>query len=302
MKYRNDFDVVFATSSRFGTGFLGYIISKFFNKKLTLDIRDIFSDSLSSLKVFRFKVFSIIIKLIKYFEKKICNEADWLNFVSPGFLEYKHLELNSYRSEIFTNGIDEIFIKNRQNSFKRNNYNNKLIITYAGNIGFGQGLESTIPSIAKHFKNKIIFRIIGDGSAKHIIKKELSKINLSNIELYKPVSREKLIEYYNSSDVLFLQLNNISAFDKVIPSKIFDYGSFDKPILAGVSGIAKNFIEKNLPHSFVYPPGNYKKAINFIDEIMNYDFSKINNNSFVDKFNRKIIMDKMIESIAARII
>ena len=38
---------------------------------------------------------------------------------------------------------------------------------------------------------------------------------------------------------LFLQLNNIKAFENVLPSKIFDYGSYNKPILAGVSGIAK---------------------------------------------------------------
>ena len=39
-----------------------------------------------------------------------------------------------------------------------------LRITYAGNIGYGQGLEKTVINKSQYFKDKIFFQLIGDGS------------------------------------------------------------------------------------------------------------------------------------------
>ena len=50
-----------------------------------------------------------------------------------------------------------------------------------------------------------------------------------------------------STDVLFLHLNDYSAFRKVIPSKIFEYAATGKPIVAGVSGYAAEFLRHENP-------------------------------------------------------
>ena len=47
---RKNYDLIFATSSRLGTAFLSFIISKLTAKPLAIDIRDIFSDSIQSIK------------------------------------------------------------------------------------------------------------------------------------------------------------------------------------------------------------------------------------------------------------
>ncbi len=301
MIYSKNFDYIFATSSRFGTGFLGFIISKIFRKKLALDIRDIFSDSLSSISLSKSIFIKPLIKIIHKLETLICSHAHWLNFVSPGFIEYEHLNAENIKPQVYTNGIDNIFIRNSKNKNIKTNKKNCLLITYAGNIGFGQGLEKTVVKIAQHYGEKVLFKLIGDGSAIKLINNEISRLSCNNIILIKPVSRKELLNYYNISDVLFLQLNDIDVFNKVLPSKIFDYGSFDKPILAGVSGVAKSFLEENLPYSFIYEPGNHKEAIKKIDQIINFDKSKINNQSFVKKFDRKIITDQMVNSFTRKL-
>ena len=52
-KYSKSYDIIFSTSSRLGTGFLGYFLSKLLNKKFALDMRDVFSDNLKSINMFK---------------------------------------------------------------------------------------------------------------------------------------------------------------------------------------------------------------------------------------------------------
>ena len=299
---RKSYDIVFATSSRLGTGFLGFLVSKITGRPLFLDIRDIFSDNLSSLPFFKGLIGGLFIIIFKQIETRIISHAKWVNFVSPGFFSYRHI--NNLREDIhlFTNSIDDIFIKNREKTVTRK-INNKpglpLKIIYAGNIGFGQGLELIVLPLAKHFKEKIIIQLVGDGSSVNFIKNGIIEKKLTNIELIPPVNRESLLDYYNKADVFLLQLNDIPAFKKVLPSKIFDYGSFDKPMLAGVKGEAKKFIAENLPNAFLFNPGDYKSVINELYKIMNCEQTPIDNSSFVERYSRKNIMDSMLHSIIA---
>ena len=86
-----NYDCIFATSSRLGTGFLGYLISKITRKPLNLDIRDIFSDNIQSLRFFKGFIGEIFVRIFRRIEKRIICHAKWMNFVSPGFFTYRHI-------------------------------------------------------------------------------------------------------------------------------------------------------------------------------------------------------------------
>ena len=297
---RARYNCIFSTSSRLGTGVLGYVISLITKRPLSLDIRDVFSDNLRSLKFFNSFIGQILINVFRIIEKQIISHARWVNFVSPGFLNYRHIKRLNKNINLYTNGIDEIFIKNRNNTFNLREYKNKktsIIITYAGNLGLGQGLEMIVLPLASYFKNKIFIQLIGDGSSVNLIKEGIRNKGIKNIILIPPVDRSRLIDYYNNSDMFLLQLNNTSAFKKVLPSKIFDYGSFDKPILAGVKGVANSFIKKNLPHACLFEPGDVNPPIKYIESIIKNGLPSINNDDFVKKYSRSNIMDRMLQSI-----
>ncbi len=50
--------------------------------------------------------------------------------------------------------------------FTQDRKNEKIIITYAGNIGEGQGLEKIVPNMARKLGNNYEIHIIGDGGRK----------------------------------------------------------------------------------------------------------------------------------------
>ena len=300
---RKNYDTIFATSSRLGTGFLGYLVSKITRKPLFLDIRDIFSDNLSSLPFFKGIIGGTIVKLFKRIESIIISHAKWVNFVSPGFFSYPHIKKLNKKIHLFTNGIDDIFVKNRNAKAEvitKKPLQTPIKIVYAGNIGLGQGLELIVLPLATHFKEKICFQLIGDGSSVHLIEKGIAKNNLNNINLIPPVNRNELLHYYNNADIFFLQLNDVPAFKKVLPSKIFDYGSFDKPMLGGVQGVANDFIKENFPDAFLFKPGDVNSVIRYIDSILINGFPSINNDQFIEKFSRNNIMSSMLESMLSK--
>ena len=286
-------DLVFASSSRLFTAFLGYKIAKKSKAPLFLDIRDIFVDTMSDvLKPSVFK--SIIISFLKYIENKTFNYANHINLISEGFKEYFSKFKNKSFS-FFSNGIDNEFLKNDNSLNQIKNGNTKLIV-YAGNIGEGQGLDKIVPQAAKKLGNNFTFLIYGDGGAKNKLQKEIDNLKVENVILKDPVSRFELKSIYNSADYLFLHLNDYSAFKKVLPSKIFELATYPKTIIAGVSGYSAGFIKKEVPNSYVFNPCDIRSLVGFLEN------DKTSSNFDRDRFKTKFSRSTINKQLSANII
>lgn len=135
--------------------------------------------------------------------------------------------------------------------------------------------------------------IIGDGGRKNALIQNLNGIK--NVKLFNPVNRAKLLEIYKNSDILFLHLNDYEAFKKVLPSKVFEYATTNKFIIAGVGGYAKEFIEENISDTIVFEPCNVNDFLEKFKKVKKID--NINRMSFVEKFKRENIMAKMAKEV-----
>lgn len=290
VKKREKYDVIYATSSRLMTAFLGSLIANKQKAKVYLDIRDIFTDTLES--VFAKSKLRYVIPIFRKIEKYTINSATHINLVSKGFENYFKNINNNIPYSFYTNGIDDVFL---EYDFTQDKKSEKTIITYAGNIGEGQGLEKIIPEMAKKLGIDYEIHIIGDGGRKTALMENLKEIH--NVKLFEPVNRSKLLEVYKNSDILFLHLNDYEAFKKVLPSKLFEYATTNKFIIAGVGGYAKEFIEDNISDVIVFNPCDVK---DFYEKFKNIEnFEEINRSSFVEKFKRENIMNNMSKEVYA---
>ncbi len=284
-----EYDLVYASSSRLFTAYLGYRIAKEKNIPLYLDIRDIFVDTIRDVFSNPF-IKSAVLPFMSYIESKTFNYASHINLISGGFKDY----FNKYRSPNYTeysNGIDPVFL-DAVKTVMGYNMSTKTIV-YAGNIGEGQGLHRIVPVAAKELGAGFKFKIIGDGGAKGKLIEALNGI--SNVELLPPVGRELLIKEYNNADFLFMHLNDYDAFKKVLPSKVFELGVFPKPLIAGVNGFSRQFVEDNLPGSILVEPCNGKELAR---KVLEYKFeNNINRTEFTNLYKRVAINNKMAESI-----
>lgn len=288
----NQYDLVFATSSRIFTAFLGARISKKKQIPLYLDIRDLFSDTIS--EVFSLRMGSILKPILLMIERFTFTSAKKINLVSEGFLAYFKKYYPQIPLSFFTNGIDKEFIRMSNTQDVVNKNKTRIKVLYAGNVGKGQGLHKIIPEMAQRLKGRVLFKIIGGGGMIEKLNFKVQKSKLDNVSIALPVGRDILINEYLKADVLFLHLNDYDAFKKVLPSKLFEYAAINKPILAGVSGHCADFIRAEIDNCEIFEPANIEDAINKFNKL---NFLTERRSKFIEKFERRKIMDKMAKDI-----
>ena len=93
---------------------------------------------------------------------------------------------------------------------------------------------------------------------------------------------------------MFLHLNDYDAFKKVLPSKVFELGAFDKPVIAGVAGYANRFIEENLSNKILFLPGDVDSMVRQIKE---FNYASNFRIDFINKYKRSSIDNEMSRSI-----
>ena len=140
------------------------------------------------------------------------------------------------------------------------------------------------------------FRLIGDGSAlKLLINNDIFN-QQNNIEVLKPILRDKLLNEYQKADILFLHLNDYKAFQKVLPSKIFEYASTGKPIIAGVSGYAAKFLNENIKGVEIFNPCDVDSMKAGLKKLLNGP-RVIERGDFCLQYSRKKIMQNLAKDI-----
>ena len=297
---KRDFDFVFATSSRLMTALLGAGIARWKMIPLYLDIRDIFVDTIGDIfpkvaTIFFVPIFSLL-------ERFTIGSATHINLVSPGFGEYFKRKYPSKHPTYFMNGIDEEFLvesfvgENLNVSRKTNNA--PLRILYAGNIGEGQGLHKIIPILAMELGEQVEIRVIGSGGRVKQLRLALDSLGVNNVEIFPPMALSDLIQEYQDANILFLHLNDYSAFKKVLPSKIFEYAALGKPILAGVSGYAAEFLRQEVLNCAVFPPCNADGAIEALSKL---SIENTKRDKFIKKYMRENIMYLFAEDMVSRL-
>lgn len=293
----HSYDLVYASSSKLLTAFLGATIARRAKAPLYIDIRDIFVESIGDVMegnkvkavVFRW----LVLPFIRQMERYTFRTAVHVNLVSGGFRSYfepKYGKKFSY----FTNGVDEVFIEAGKESEPTKN--DPPVLLYAGNFGGGQGLDAVIPEFAEQAGDRVKIRLIGDGSTKQALLEEIQKRSLSNVEVLPPVGRDELIRAYKEADILFVHLNDLDAFKRVLPSKIFEYGALNKRVLAGVGGYCAELLKADMDHMQLFPPCDAKAMFDAFERLV-ADTDRIDRKEFIRKYRRKTITEQLAAEV-----
>ena len=251
-----EFDAVFATTSRLFTALLAATVAARAGKPLYLDVRDIFVDTMKD--VLNPRLFRLLSPVLRACERYTIRRASVINLVSPGFLPYFRERYPDKKFELFTNGIDPLFLEASEAvkpmPADGASHAGRPRILYAGNVGEGQGIHHILPLAAAELRDEADFVIYGDGGRMPQLREACARLDLTNVHIHPPVPRAELLDAYHRADALLVHLNAYDAFLKVLPSKLFEYGSIGRPIIAGLGGVAADFVRTELPDSAVFPP------------------------------------------------
>lgn len=297
---KEDYALVFATSSRLMTAVLGSWVARRKKALLYLDIRDIFVDTIGD--VLPGKSALLLKPVFSLVERFAVNSAEKVNLVSRGFTEYFRRRYPRQRYSFLTNGIDEEFIgicedpaSRRGGGGPTSSQADRFVnVVYAGNMGEGQGLHGVIPDLAKRLRGRARFRLIGDGGRRCELEARLAAERVDNVDVLPPIGRRELVEEYRKADVLFLHLNDYAAFEKVLPSKIFEYAATGKPIWAGVAGHAADFVRAEVENAEVFRPCDASSGVLALNRL---DLACRSRKDFVQKFSRGAISEELASDV-----
>ena len=285
-------DLVLATSSRLMTASLGAQVARRMHAPLYLDIRDLFTDTMGDLLAG--SPLKSLLPAFRLIERRTFGAAARINLVSPGFLEHMHEVVPGHDFRLFSHGIDDDFLG--IDFTKTQPRTGESLIVYAGNMGEGQGLHHVLPRAAKQLEGRARFRLVGDGGRRRQLEVALADAKVTNVEILDPVPRAKLNEHYREADILFTHLNDVPAFGKVLPSKIFEYAATQKPILAGVAGYAAEFLRREVAGAEIFAPCDAVGMVAIVNRLLTGK-PTIDRTGFFGKFSRRNIMREMARDI-----
>jgi glycosyltransferase involved in cell wall biosynthesis len=116
-------------------------------------------------------------------------------------------------------------------------------VTYAGLVGTMQGLDVLI-DVARA-RPEVEFVIAGDGPERTRLRDRAGALELQNVRFIPYLARDALARLYASSQILFAQvLDTPTLRDTALPSKVYEYMAFSKPLLYAGTGIAKELVDR----------------------------------------------------------
>lgn len=121
-----------------------------------------------------------------------------------------------------------------------------LLVTYGGNVGTAQGLQSLVDA-AFLLKNKLDVHIViaGEGVEKAHLQQYANEKDIENVFFLPAMPPKTMGALLAVSDWLYISLDNKKKYEVTIPSKTYAYLAAGKPIMAAAHGDIADFILDN---------------------------------------------------------
>ena len=231
-------------------------VLRLFQKKVIIDIRDLWIDALSSLGYVNKE--NYIIKRIKQFEISNWKKASIIlaNSITTSERIKKILGKDFEKVKYFPFNPDlDIFQKKNDQKEKQ--------IVYIGNFGISQALEvliNAMPTVISKIPD-IDLKLYGGGFCESKIRNLVKELKLEkSIHFFNPISRNEIPMILSKSLIGIVSLQDNEGLRSAIPTKTFEYLACSLPILAyGRSDELKRIIKES--DAGIYIDNNNSKEI-----------------------------------------
>ena len=297
-------DLIIATSPQFFTAVSGRWLSFFKRKPWIMEVRDLWPESIKAVSAMSDDGF--VFKALEKIEKNLYSSASKIIVVTNSFKQ-KISEKGIDANKIFVvkNGVllDKYLPKPKNiNLLDRLYLKDKFIVSYLGTHGMAHKLDFIINAIQNVKDPEIHFLFIGDGAEKQNIVNLAQSLNSMNCTFLDIVPKSEIEDYISISDVALVNLMKSDTFKTVIPSKIFENASMERPILLGVEGEAKEIIE-SYQAGICFEPENEKQFIEAVimlkSDKESYGKCQEGCRNLAHNYNRQVLAREMYQIISS---
>jgi len=230
-------DLILTYSPPLPLGISAYLLGKIKKAPFIFNVQDIFPQSVIDLGLLKSK---ILIKISEIMEKFIYKKAYYITVHSKGNREnIISKNVDPEKVIIIHNWVDTDIIKPievQDNDFKRKyDLEGKFIVSFAGVMGFAQGLDIIIQcaELLKSYKD-ILFVLIGDGVKKNALLKKTNDLELNNVK-FLPLQPKKMYPLILEASGICLVTLDKSVKTPVVPAKLLNVMASGRPVVASLN-------------------------------------------------------------------
>jgi glycosyltransferase involved in cell wall biosynthesis len=246
---RQRYNVVLVTSPPLFVGITGYVLSRLKSIPLVFEIRDLWPESAIDTGVL---TNTFIIRFAYWFEKFIYRKSVLVNTLTPAFrqnlIEVK--KVAPAKVVMIPNAADfsmseELLHTFETASFRRDKgWTDKFVVTYVGAHGVANHLIQLIDAAELLRHTNVLLVLIGEGMQKPMLKEEVARRKLPNVQFVDAVPKREVFKYILASDMGTSVLKKVDTFKTIYSNKTFDYMSCRKPILMVIDGVSRQLVEE----------------------------------------------------------
>jgi glycosyltransferase involved in cell wall biosynthesis len=222
------------------------------------EVRDLWPESLAAVGVGGEN--SWMWRLLMGIAGFLYRKANHIVVVSPAFRDHlvERWKVPSGKISVVGNGVETALFspQNADPTLRQAlRLEGKFVVSYIGTLGMAHGLESLLQaaSILQRSSPEVLFLLVGEGADKDRIAASAQSRNLTNVRFIGQQPREQIPAYIGASDACLVLLRKAELFKTVIPTKMLEFMSCERPLILGVDGQARKIMDEAEAGLFVEP-------------------------------------------------
>lgn len=241
----HDADVIVATSPQFFSAMSGRTLSWVKRKPWVMEVRDLWPASIKHVGGMKD---NLAMRYLEREEMRCYRQAAGIVSVTDSFVRViTNRGIDGGKFAVVKNGANMELFRPRDKDqvlLASLGLEGKFVVGYIGTHGMAHKLDFIVRCACTVADPAVHFLFIGDGAEKRGVVALAGSLGCRNVTFLDSVSKDRIADYLAITDVALVPLRKTDLFTTVIPSKIFENASMQKPILLGVDGEARALVEE----------------------------------------------------------
>ncbi len=245
---RENYDLLFATSTPLTAGLPGIAAKWFRRKKFVFEVRDLWPELPKALGLKN----PLALWGMSALEWLSYHAADACIGLSPGICEGIRRRSQKGKSiAMIPNGCDlDLFRPGHRTDLRLDGVApDQTVALFTGTHGKANGLDAVLDAateLKRMGRTDIVLAFIGNGNQKDHLMERAAREHLDNCRFYAPVPKTELKKTVSAADVGMMILANVPAFYYgTSPNKFFDYIASGLPVLCNYPGWMADMIRES---------------------------------------------------------
>lgn len=293
-------DVIVSTSPQFFTPCAAFVVSRLKWRPWVFELRDLWPDSIVAVGAMKETALIRALRKLEYF---LYRKATRIVSVTHSFREILSKNgIDPGKIEVVPNGADlEAYRPGDRSEMLADKFDckGKFVAAYVGTIGLAHGL-GTLLDAAEQLRERddIAFVLVGAGAEEKVLMAEAGRRGLGNVHFAGSVSKVEVRDYWRFCDVALVLLRDSPLFRHVLPSKMFEAMSTERPIILGVKGESEAVLKKAGAGIAIPPEDSRALAAAILQLAANREervaMGKAGREFVTTRYNRDVLASRML--------